>query len=205
MKSWKYKIRITGILIIGFLLLKMTHQFKHSTFIFDTILFASLSFIGLIFLIWSLFTDLDYFQKKKKVSSLIPTCLGAIFIVIIYIWNVKINSNFDKPTLIRIHYDGDFNGTGIDFKTDGTYIVDNYAIGMSDYFYGNYIIEGKIIILDRDSIDNVIMTNQLEIKSKVIEYSDQAKTEKYVYQINGKGNILKHVTEFRLVVDNRSE
>ena len=203
MKNWKYIIRVIGILTIGLLLVKMTYQFKYSTFMFDLIIFGGLSIIGLTFLIWSLFTDLKHFRAKKKTFSLIPIGLAIIFAAIILIWNVQINSNFDKPTLVRIFYDGDFNGTGVDFKTDGTYIFDNSAIGLSDYVYGKYEINGNRIVLDKKTLDNVVLTNQLEIRPKVIEYSDRTETDKYVYQIDEKGNILKNATEFRLVIDNR--
>ena len=202
MKKWKYIIRLIGILTVGLLLVKMTCQFKYSTFIFDLIFFSCLTIIGLVFLIWSLFTDLKHFRTEKKIISLIPIGLAVIFTTIIWVWNVQINSNFDKPTLVRIFYDGDFNGTGIDFKTDGTYIFDNSAIGFSDFTYGEYEINGNIITLDKNSIDN-INTNRLEIRQKLIEYSDRTETEKYVFQIDENDNLIENSTEFRLVVDNR--
>jgi hypothetical protein len=204
MKNWKYIIRVIGILTIGLLLVKMTYQFKYSTFMFDLIFFGGLTIIGLVFLIWSLFTDLKHFRTEKKTISLIPIGLAIIFTTTIWIWNVRINSNFDKPTLVRIFYDGDFNGTGIDFKTDGTYIFDNSAIGFSDFTYGEYEINGNVITLDRNGLDN-INTNRLEIRPKLIEYSDRTETEKYVYQIDENGNLIENTTEFRLVVDNRNE
>ena len=202
MKNLKYIIRVIGILTVGLLLVKMTYQFKYSTFMFDLIFFGGLTLIGLVFLIWSLFTDLKRFRTEKKIISLIPIGLSLIFMSTIWVWNVQINSNFDKPTLIRIFYDGDFNGTGIDFKTDGTYIFDNSAIGFSDFTYGEYEINGNVITLDRNSLDN-INTNRLEIRPKLIEYSDRKETEKYVYQIDENGNLIENTTEFRLVVDNR--
>jgi hypothetical protein len=202
MKNWKYIIRVIGILTVGLLLIKMTYQFKYSTFMFDLIFFGGLTLIGLVFLIWSLFTDLKRFRTEKKIISLIPIGLALVFISTIWVWNVQINSNFDKPTLIRIFYDGDYNGTGIDFKTDGTYIFDNSAIGFSDFTYGEYEINGNVITLDRNSLDN-INTNRLEIRPKLIDYSDRTETEKYVYQIDENGNLIENTTEFRLVIDNR--
>lgn len=40
MKNWKYIIRVIGILTVGLLLIKMTYQFKYSTFMFDLIFFG---------------------------------------------------------------------------------------------------------------------------------------------------------------------
>src|SRR5690625_107398 len=202
MKNWKYIIRLIGILTVGFLLVKMTYQFKYSTFMFDLIFFGGLIIIGLAFLFWSLFTDLKHFRTEKKIILLIPIELAIIFASIIWIWNAQINSNFDKPTLVRIFYDGDFNGTGIDFKTDITYIFDNSAIGLSDFKYGEYKINGNVITIDRNTLDN-INTNRLEIRPKLIEYSDRTETDKYVYQIDENGNLIENTTEFKLLVDNR--
>ena len=203
MKNWKYILRLIGILVVGILLLKMTYQFKYSTFIFDLLIFGIIAFIGIVFLIWSLFIDLKQFRIHKKILFLIPVGIGIVFTIVIWVWNRQINLNFGKPTLIRVFYDGDFNGTGIDFKTDGTYIFDNSAIGMSDYQYGTYRISGNDIILDKSELNTVIKTNQLEILPKKIEYSDRTETEYYVYQVNKKGDILKNKIKFRLVVDNR--
>ena len=203
MKNWKYILRLIGIVTIGILLVQITYRFKYSSFVFDFIFFGILLLIGLIFLIWSLFTDLKQFKTDKKLLSLIPLGLGIVFASIILISNFQINANFDKPTLIRIFYDGDFNGTGIDFKTDGTYIFDNSAIGQNDYLYGEYKISGNRIILDKGNLDNVIVTNQLEIRPEIIKPPDQTEVQMYVYQTDKKGNILKDETKFRLVLDNR--
>jgi len=203
MKNWKYILRLIGILAIGILLVKMTSQFKYSSFMFDLIFFGILVVIGLIFIIWSIFSDLKQFRIDKRIYNLTPIILGILFTTVIWIWNMQINKNFDKPTLIRIYYDGDFNGTGIDFKTDGTYIFDNSAIGMSDYQYGTFTIKGNEITLDKSELDNVIKTNRLEIRPKTIEYSDRTEIENYVYQTDENAEILKSETEFRVVIDNR--
>lgn len=203
MKNWKYILRLIGILTIGLLLVKITYQFKYSTFVFDFIIFGILLLIGIIFLIWSLFTDLKQFRTDKKLLYLIPLGLGIAFTSIIWIYNFQINANFNKPTLIRIFYDGDFNGTGIDFKTDGTYIFDNSAIGQNDYLYGEYKISGNRIILDKGNLDNVVVTNQLEIQPEIIKHPDRTEVQNYVYQTDKRGNVLKNETKFRLVLDNR--
>ena len=169
---------------------------------FDLIFFGILSILGLIFLIWSIFTDLRQFRVKKNILSLIPFGLGIVLTTIIWIWNIQIQSNFDKPTLLRIYHDGDFNGTSIDFKTDGTYIFNNSAIGLSNFQYGEYQINGNQITLDRSKLD-FIKTNRLAIQPKVIKYLDRTENDKYVYQVDKYGKVLKNSTEFRLVVDNR--
>ena len=203
MKNWKHIIRLIGVLIIGALLLKMTLRFKYSTFMFDLFFYGILAFTGISLLIWSIITDLKQFKKNRNFIKLLPLGIGLILTILIVINNWKINKVFDKPTLLRIYYDGDFNGTAIDFKNDGTYIFDNSAIGLSDFIYGTYQITDNQIILDKTQLDNIVKTNKLRIIPKTINYSEGDKKEDYVFQIDKAGNIMKNQTEFRVVVDNR--
>lgn len=113
--------------------------------------------------------------------------------------NWKNESDLNKPTLVRVFYDGDFNGTGIDFKTDGTYIFDNSAIGLSDYTVGTYEIKGQIITLDKTEIDNVIKTNLLEIKD-IKENGIDYLAGEYLFQVEPNGHEIERATKFRVVV-----
>jgi hypothetical protein len=168
---------------------------------FDSIIFGGIALIGLIYWFWSINKDLKQYKSTKSSEFLIGTILGIVFIGLILGLNWKNNSDLNKPTLVRVYYDGDFNGTGIDFKTDGTYIFDNHAIGFSDYTYGTYEISGQLITLDKKEIDNVIKSNLLEIKKREINGTDNS--ENYLFQIGKNGNKIERATEFRVVVDNR--
>lgn len=100
-------------------------------------------------------------------------------------------------------YNGDFNGTSIDFKANGTYIFDNSAIGMSDYYFGAYKIEGNRITLDKDKIDNLGDLRNLEIREKKNIHDNDAKGELYLFQVDKIGNIIDRATEYRVIIDNR--
>ncbi len=118
--------------------------------------------------------------------------------------NWRNESDLNKPTLVRVFYDGDFNGTGIDFKTDVTYIFDNFAIGLSDFTYGTYKIEGQKITLDKNEIENVIKTNLLEIKD-IKENGVDYLAGEYLFQIDQNGSEMKTAIKFRVVEDNRMQ
>lgn len=199
MKDQYYFVRLVGVLTVGLLLLKFTYNFKHFSFIFDLLIFRFVAAIGLSFLVWSLFTDLRKNKLSENTSRIIPAILGFIFIVIIWTWNSKINQDFTKPTLLSIYYDGDYNGVGIDFKKDGTYIFDNSAIGMSDYLYGTYAIDGKKITLDKKEIDNIIKSRHLEIRPNTIGYVDSTNIEYAVFQIDNEGHLMKNELKFRVI------
>ncbi|WP_298537867.1 hypothetical protein [uncultured Algibacter sp.] len=168
---------------------------------FDSIIFGGIALIGIIYWLWSINKDLKQYKLTKNSEFLIGTILGIVFIGLILVMNWKNNSDLYKPTLVRVYYDGDFNGTSIDFKTDGTYVFDNHAIGFSDYTYGKYQINGQMITLDKKEIDNVIESDLLEIKKKKINGTDNS--ENYLFQIGNNGTEIKRATEFRVVVDNR--
>jgi hypothetical protein len=199
----KHIFRLIIILGIGIFLTYKIYQFRFSNFVFDYLIFLGIAIIGFVFWLWTVYKDYKKYTTKRVSKYLIGPILGLIFLITIFGINWKNESDLNKPTLVRVFYDGDFNGTGIDFKTDGTYIFDNSAIGLSDYTYGSYKINGQNITLDKNEIDNVIKSNILEFRVKEINGTD--KTENYLFQIESNGNVLKNETEFRVVVDNRTQ
>lgn len=205
MKTRYYIVRLIGLIVIGFILIYKTYQFKYSSFFFDIIIFGVLSFLGFVLWIWSLYVDLKYYRKIKIKRFLITSVSGVILISSVLILNWQINSIFNKPSLIKGFYDGDFNGTSIDFKFDSTYIFDNSAIGLSNYQHGTYKIVGNSITLDAKNIDNVIKTRHIEIKEKELADSSGFKKVNYLVQIDDVGNVLNDETEFRVIIDNRKK
>ncbi len=203
MTDKKHIFRLITILGIGIFLTYKIYQFRFSNFVFDYLIFIGIGIIGFIYWLWIIYKDLKEYRTKGVIKYIIGPILGLLFLITIFVINWKNESDLNKPTLIRVFYDGGFNGSGIDFKTDGTYIFDNSAIGLSDYTYGSYKINGKKITLDKNKIDNVIKTNILEFRNKTINGTD--KVVNYLFQIEKDGNILKNETEFRVVEDNRSQ
>ena len=204
MKNKNHLIRLIVILGIGIFLTYKIYNFRFSTFIFDLIIFVGIAIIGIIYWLWSINKDLKQFKLTKNKWFLSGTILGIIFFIITIGINWKNNSYFNKPTLIRGYYDGDFNGSGIDLKKDGTYVFENHAMGFSDYIFGSYKIEENIITLDRNDIDNVIKTNKLEIKSYLIKYPEEDKDENFLIQIRENGEQLKGGSGLKIIIDNRN-
>ena len=191
-------------ILIGLLIMYKTYQFKYSDFIFDGIIYSVIGLIG--FIVWGIFLskDLKLYKEQKRVKYLTTSIIGGISLITILGISWSINKNFNKPTLVKVFYDGDFNGTGIDFKKDGTYIFDNFCLG-SNYEYGTYQINGDEIELDRNEIDNVIKSNRLKIALKTINYQEEVKEENYVFQVDEYGDKMKNEIEFRVTIDNRKK
>jgi hypothetical protein len=193
-------IRLILILIIGGLLTYFAYQSQFKTFFFESIIELGLILLGIAIFIGTLFSEIKNYKKNRQLKTLALTILCIIFTFIIAIFHIRTQINFNKPTLLKVFYDGDFNGTGIDFKTDGTYIFDNSAIGISDYFYGTYKITNDRITMDKDQFDNLTNLKYLEIREGKTENNA---TDLYLYQIDSLGNLIDNLQEFRVTIDNR--
>lgn len=193
-------IRLVLILLIGGLLTYYAFQSQFKTFFFDGIIELGLAIIGIIIFIWTITTDFKIYKVEKKIRNFALTILCLMISFIYMTFHILTINKFNKQTLLKVYYDGDYNGTGIDFKTDGTYIFDNSAIGLSDFFYGKYKIIGNKITMDKDKFDNLTNLKYLEIRERKNENN---MNELYLYQIDSLGNLIENSDEFRVTIDNR--
>ena len=199
-------IRLILIFIVGALLIYYTYKFKYQSFFFDAVIWVGLIFLGSILAFWTLFRDIKLYSVEKRFKNFTLSFIALVFITIILTKELKINHEFDKPTLLKVYYAGDFNGTGIDFKTDRTYILNNSAIGLSNYFYGTYTIDGNKITLDKDRIDNIPNLKHLEIiKKEKLKLADEQQTENYLYLVDKNGEVIKNSEKYSVVIDNRNK
>jgi hypothetical protein len=157
-------------------------------------------FIGL--LIWSIPSDIKTYKSSRKFSSFITTLLGILFISIIITRQVYHSYQYNSPTLIRAFHDGGFNGFSVDLKENGKYIMANGSGFGQFYFYGDFTIDGSIITLDKDSIDNVIKSNLLMIRP-IKDGNNGAEYSYYFVQIDENLKDLDSPFKFRIVEDNR--
>ncbi|MCL1938361.1 MAG: hypothetical protein FWF52_08210 [Candidatus Azobacteroides sp.] len=194
-------IRLILIFLVGVSLTYLTYKSKYQTFFFEDIIWTGLISIGLFIFLWTIIKDIRQFNKEKKFQNFSLTFFCILFISATLILKIKNNNNFNKPTLLKVFYNGDYNGTGIDFKADGTYIFDNSAIGVSEYFYGTYEMNGNKITMDKDTIDNITNLKYLEIRHK---QSGGGEKVLYLYQVDSLGNLIERSNnEYRVIIDNR--
>ena len=198
--SYMRELRLILILIVGGCLTNLTYKSQFGSSFFDGFILIFLIVAGLVLLAWTIEKDIQLFKDRKNVASFSLTIVSLLFITVCLILNLSIDNNFVKPTLLKVFYDGDYNGTGIDFKKDGTYIFDNSAIGISDYYYGTYQINGDNITMDRDQIDNLTHLKYLKVINK--QYGSDG-PDLYLSQVDNAGNLSEHSDEYRVIVDNR--
>jgi uncharacterized membrane protein YphA (DoxX/SURF4 family) len=197
-------IRLILIVLVGGLSIYLTYKSRYHTFFFEDLVWIILMIFGLILLTGSFTQDLKTYRSSKRILGFFSTLAAVLFIIVISVMQYNIRSDFNKPSLLRVFYNGDYNGTAIDFKTDGTFIFDDSSIGISDYQYGSYRIMGNRIVIDKKGLDNVALSSILEIRDKEIELAAGKRMDKYLYQVSDEGQVIANATEFRVVVDNRN-
>jgi hypothetical protein len=191
------ELRTILILFVGVLLTYLTYRSKYQVVFFISWIWFLLIVVGVLLFAWTISSDIVRYKEKRSIHRFSLTALCLTFVVAVLAIEYHIQKQFNKPTLVKAYYDGDINATGIDFKEDGTYVFDNYAIGIIDYQYGTYQFSGDIIALDKRKLGDVIETGRLKI--------DDTRREdgKYLIQVDANGQPVDDATEFRITVDNR--
>jgi hypothetical protein len=198
MNNKKYTVRLLGTILSGFLLLYLTHQSQYSSAIFDFLYITVASLLILSFLVWSFITDFSLYLKTKRLYSLLPIGTALVITSIVWIWHTHIQAIFNQPTLLKIFDGGDFGGTIIDFKTDGTCIINKSSIFDEEYKYGNYEIRNDTIKLQLDKEPTQLLLFKIEAIPKKSQY-DQL----HPISIENEAIPLEYNTTFFLTIDNR--
>ena len=69
----------------------------------------------------------------------------------------------DSQTVIFAYHDSGTNGITIDFRNNGEYKFRKSSWLTSTDFNGHYTLADNIVVLDRENIDNIILTGRLKI------------------------------------------
>lgn len=180
------KTRQIVAIIFGFILLYKTSQTKYHTDFVDAFVWFGMTLFGIIFFIVVFIKDSRQYGQEKKFRSFISTFIVVASALLSVLLGFIINYDQHKPTWVKAYYDGDYNGVGIDLKTDGSYVLDDSAIGTSDYTYGDYRISGDTIILDNALVKRLVFR--------------KIGADLYLMEIDSSG---RAGIEFRMTQDNR--
>lgn len=193
-------LRTVLIALIGSLIFYLTWLTKYEIILFGDVFYAILVVTGVLIFIWSFYKSFKNFRTNKSYTYFIPVILGILMAVSTLFLDYRIQRDFNKPTLISGYYNGDYNGVNFDFKTDGTYIHDNFCLG-NTFSYGNYTIEGDYIVLT-GKLPEGISTPYFQIRKSKYSSADSIH-EKYLLQVNEKGEEIDNCIDFRVTSDNR--
>ncbi|MCI3936883.1 hypothetical protein MQX03_06705 [Chryseobacterium aahli] len=167
-------------LIIGFYYNLWRIQNADTEMVFQEFIYGFLLLLFLIFLGFSINKDLKKYNISKSFKSFTPSIIGFLILISFAINAFVLSLRDNSPVLIQASYDGDYNGAWFEFRKDGTYkFVDHAGVG-ADITRGNYQMKDSIIILDKNEIGNIIVSNTLLFREE--NYGDSK--FKVLYQIN---------------------
>ena len=164
--------------------------------VFQEFFYGFLLLLFLIFLGFTVHKDLKKYHISKSLKSFIPSVIGFLILFSFAVNAFVLSLRDHSFVIIQAGYDGGNNGVWFEFREDGTYkFVDHAGIG-ADITRGNYVIKDSFITLDKSTIGNVIVSNQLAIRI------DSSNT-KMLIQIDGKHSVLND--NFKFIVNDNFE
>lgn len=194
-KNWL----LVPLLIIGFYYNLWRIQNADTEMVFQEFIYGFLILLFLIFLAFSINKDFKKFKISKSWTSYFPTFVGFLILVSFGINALVLNMRDHSPIILHAGYDGDFNGAWFEFREDGTYKFIEYASVGADITRGSYQLKDSIIILDKNEIGNIIISNTLVIR----EENYAGSKSKVLYQID-KNHIIVN-PNFKFLVSDKIE
>ncbi len=197
MKEMLTGLRLLIVSVFGIILITRQRGYWQGSFAFDTELDIICWGIVGLFSIWPVFQQflktgtLDNLSQPSKIS------LGVLVATILAVSGISNNRHqyFNQKSTLKITTDADFNGVTMDFKADGTYILNSYSIG-ANYLYGSYTIRENHIHLQPDNPTGTRISDNLMIV--IGENGTQTAVE-----VDGMGKEMANSTRFQLIEDNR--
>lgn len=185
-------VKSISILAAGVLIAYRISVQAAGSFIFDSVIDVIIYFCSLCLVVFVIRHDARTYRQTKNILSYTPTICFIVMVGFCCSLQYYYYRREHVPVLVYGNYDGDYNGTSIALRNDGTYQVNNYCLG-DCFFYGKYTMRDSIVTLDRDLIDNVV-TRHLVIR----------RSETAIIQVDTNGQELTEYDRFRLIKDNRS-
>lgn len=176
-------------------------QGRDETFFLDGLLYLFCVTIGVILLVRGVVRDLKP-QPLPWIQRFLPTLTGALWTGALAIGVFVITAPDRKANAFAIYADGGFNGEGIDFKTDGTYLYHNGSGLGESYRYGRYAQHDSLIWLTPDRTDAIRpRSNQLLIRPYRPHLAPAFDLKSRVYYLNDSSRIYnpRFTDAFRIV------
>lgn len=190
---------------IGLYLIYKLIKDADSESIFDGFILYGLGFVYLAIFIFNTLLDRKEYIITKLKSSYLSTFIGILFFVTFFITQLTLDARDSSELILQANNDGGFNGCGFEFRADGTYKFFNGSGLGVDYFRGKYTIKDSIITLDKNKIDNVIVTNRLVIREFKHYDNPDGPLQKVIYQIGSNNEIMYKDLDFVVNVDKRAK
>lgn len=168
-----------------------------NTFIFDGIFSFLLIILFIVFFTITIRNDFKNFKGSKQYKNFLFTTIGALIIILNLGCQLYLSARDSSDIVLRAFYDGDYNGSWLEFRKDKTYKFGNGSALGETILRGKYTIHDTIITLDRDNVDSVIESKTLVIRKEPNEEDSK------ILQVDKNIKIIDRAIQFRVVQDNR--
>lgn len=124
-------------------------------------------------------------------TSKIALGISTATLVIVLSMSIIRQQYFNQKSTLKVATAADFNGVTMDFKADGTYVLNSYSIG-ANYHYGSYTIRQNRIHLQPDKANKNPISDWLTIIT-------EENGKKIVVEVDEMGIELERVTRFQVM------
>lgn len=136
------------------------------------------------------------YVKDRKLLHLVSSLVIVLSIISGISMRKVIQYSFQKPSIFKADHDGYYKGISIDFKEDSTYIVNRYDLG-NHYSHGTFTSQNGLIILDEDTIADLIVSRYFKL--------DSLSETPTLYQVTESGEVLKDEVSFNILSNIKGE
>lgn len=135
---------------ISFLFLTLLYSI-HQLFNECTILtYVQILFLGIFFytvLSVCLYQETKLFIKTKKITAFQTSLLTILYVFCLYTYYTNKKNTFNTQSLFIFYKYNDINGTKIDLKINGKYIIEDFSNFGNTFYYGHYKFNDSIVSL----------------------------------------------------------
>lgn len=193
MREMLTALRLLIVSVFGIILLTRQRGYWQGSFVFDTELdIICWGFLGL-FTIWPIVIPLINTRAFNPLTQTSKIALGisvATFVIVLSM-SITRQQYFNQKSTLKVATAADFNGVTMDFKADGTYVLNSYCIG-ANYHYGSYTIRENHIHLQPDK------ANEDPISERLLIMTTET-GEKVVVEVDEMGVALERGTRFQVM------
>lgn len=189
-------IRPSLIFIIALTAIYRAWKLKYGFFFFEIFTWILLFGIWIALFIRTIYKESNTSSTLHPLNKISFTAIMTVISIIVaatFIWS---KWEEGKPTLILALHQKEYSNFSFDFKTDGTYIYEESAIGGYIRSYGEYTIQNDTIILSHNEIKDLIDTNKLVFTTK---------TKKEPWLQPAKQSTDTITFDFKIIEDNRNK
>lgn len=181
MRSLRTYFQILLIACIGILFGYVLYNSYHKDNLFEIIIYVVLGSIWSVLFYLSVEYDKDNYRKSNIIGRYASTFIG----IVIIISNLGIFSYYQFKLLSPALIKAEGHGVYANFKKNGEYIIKSGSWATKTHYYGEYQLQNGLIILDRDTIDDVLFTNKY-----IICFLSNPDNKNLYWKIEGRKNYI---------------